>query len=123
MAQSFYDHCVVQMTLIPEAVKSLVENAYACDKEAKETFAHRIAQFSFNAGALSMSAGLPKDAGYDLTPPIMNAFLAGDYRSCWDLMTFAGRTILNNIEIQRISQQARNLSLERLGSMDLSSGC
>jgi len=111
------------MTHIPNAVKNLVEYAYSGDIEARNKIAHRISQFSFNAGALTMDVGLPKESSYDLTPPIMEAFIRGDYRSSWDLMTFAGRTILENIEAKRAAQQTYTENLEGLGMMDMTLGC
>jgi hypothetical protein len=122
-APSFYNHCIEQMTHIPDTIKNLVEYAYSGDVEARNEIAHRISQFSFNAGALTMHVGLPKESSYDLTPPIMEAFISGNYRTCLELMVHAGRTILENIEAKRVAQQVHITSLEGLGMMDITLGC
>jgi len=108
---------------IPKKVQNLVENAYAGEIESRNALAHLITTFSFNAGALAMCKELPRESSYDLTPPIMDAFIKGDYRSSWDLMTFAGRTIIEKIIEIDAAKQAHISGLEELSIMDMNLGC
>jgi hypothetical protein len=112
-SDEFYEHCLSQMTHVPEKANNLVIDCHL--HTVRSAFAERIAQFSFNAGALAGFDCLSKEDCYDCTPAIMVAFMNGDYQQSAHLMVLAGRFILENVNMTRIARQRQIEDLEKLG--------
>jgi len=96
-AEKFSNYIGIIVVYICGIVVGAKYNGKFFTMPAVAKFHERVAQFSFNAGALAAFHELSREQCYDKTLPISLALAQGDYEGSASAMKTAGKEIINAV--------------------------